>query len=167
MAGSLAITGVAGTRVVAPHGVVAVARPLVGRGGAARRLTVVSARRSGRARPVVGRRAGAAARPASLRWGRVLLVLIVVLAGWGLVGRAAASPDAAGSAAGFVALPSIGADGGTVEVAVGDTLWTIAERLSPGADPRVVLAELVRLNHVDPAGLQVGQVLRVPAIAGR
>jgi nucleoid-associated protein YgaU len=45
----------------------------------------------------------------------------------------------------------------------GDTLWSIAERLSPGGDPRPVVDALADVNHVDPGALVPGQTLVVPA----
>ena len=49
----------------------------------------------------------------------------------------------------------------TIVVRPGDTLWAIAERLDPGADPRPVVDELVALNGSAP--LQPGETLRAPA----
>jgi len=45
----------------------------------------------------------------------------------------------------------------------GDTLWSIAERLSPGEDPRPVVDALTSVNHVDPGSLIPGQTLVVPS----
>ena len=44
----------------------------------------------------------------------------------------------------------------------GETLWAVAQRIAPGSDPRPVIAQLRRLNHLDSAALQVGQQLVVP-----
>ena len=49
----------------------------------------------------------------------------------------------------------------TIVVRPGDTLWAIAQRLDPGADPRPVVDELVALNGSAP--LQPGETLRAPA----
>jgi len=49
----------------------------------------------------------------------------------------------------------------TIVVRPGDTLWAIAERIDPGADPRPVVDELVTLNG--SAQLQPGETLRAPA----
>ena len=46
-----------------------------------------------------------------------------------------------------------------IEVKAGDTLWSIAERLAPGADPREMVYELRSINHLDSAQLQPGQIL--------
>jgi Tfp pilus assembly protein FimV len=48
-------------------------------------------------------------------------------------------------------------------VASGDTLWTIAQRARPGADPRAVVLEIQVLNALSPAHvLQAGEVLLLP-----
>jgi nucleoid-associated protein YgaU len=45
----------------------------------------------------------------------------------------------------------------------GDTLWSIAERVSPGADPRPVVDAIASVNGVDPGRLVPGQTLVLPA----
>lgn len=45
----------------------------------------------------------------------------------------------------------------------GDTLWSIARRLSPGGDPRPVVDELATANSVDAGALVPGQTLVVSA----
>ena len=51
-----------------------------------------------------------------------------------------------------------------VVVGAGDTLWSIAQRVSPGADPRATIAEIEQVNaSVDPGALVPGQSLVVPA----
>ena len=50
-----------------------------------------------------------------------------------------------------------------VVIQAGDTLWTIATRARPGADPRVTIAEIERVNaSIDPGALVPGQSLVVP-----
>jgi Tfp pilus assembly protein FimV len=52
---------------------------------------------------------------------------------------------------------------GPVTVRPGDTLWSIAERVAPGTDPRAEVAELRRINGLtgaDGVRLVPGQVLR-------
>lgn len=51
----------------------------------------------------------------------------------------------------------------TVTVLPGDSLWSIAERVAPQADPRDVVDDLTRLNAVDAATISAGQVLAIPA----
>jgi nucleoid-associated protein YgaU len=45
----------------------------------------------------------------------------------------------------------------------GDTLWSIARRLSPGSDPRLVVDLLSASNGVDASRLVPGQTLVVSA----
>lgn len=45
----------------------------------------------------------------------------------------------------------------------GDSLWEIAERLDSAADPRDVVAELVRFNQLPSAELNAYEPLAVPA----
>jgi Tfp pilus assembly protein FimV len=51
----------------------------------------------------------------------------------------------------------------TIVVQPGDTLWSISQRVRPGADPRETIAWIRDANAVDPSGLQAGQSLVVPA----
>lgn len=50
----------------------------------------------------------------------------------------------------------------TVMVMPGDTLWSIAGEVAPGADPRDVIDEISGLNNLHGGVLQVGQELAVP-----
>jgi nucleoid-associated protein YgaU len=49
-----------------------------------------------------------------------------------------------------------------VVVRPGQTLWGIAVKADPQADPRVIIPEIVQLNSLRGTGVQVGQVLWVP-----
>ena len=51
---------------------------------------------------------------------------------------------------------------GTVVVVPGDTLWDIARRISPGADPRRTVYDIRRLNGLAGADIRPGEVLVVP-----
>jgi nucleoid-associated protein YgaU len=53
---------------------------------------------------------------------------------------------------------------GVVRVVVrpGQTLWEIALRVQPMADPRAVIQEIVDANSLTGPGIQVGEVLWVP-----
>jgi Tfp pilus assembly protein FimV len=63
--------------------------------------------------------------------------------------------DAAGQAAG-------GGEFLTVTVMPGQSLWSIAEDLAPAADPRDVVAAIVRLNTLADGAVSAGQMLAVP-----
>lgn len=81
--------------------------------------------------------------------------------------------------AGLVALPVLvmsllfatpgaqaGAEDGSVElytVLSGESLWDIAEDISPDQDPRIVIDRLLRANGLSSAGLQPGQQLIIPS----
>lgn len=51
----------------------------------------------------------------------------------------------------------------TVMVVPGDSLWSIASKVAPTADPRVVIEEITALNALEGATLQVGDELAIPA----
>ena len=50
-----------------------------------------------------------------------------------------------------------------VTVMPGDTLWSIAANIAPGADTQTVIAEIVSLNQLETATVQPGQRLSIPA----
>lgn len=50
-------------------------------------------------------------------------------------------------------------------VHAGDSLWSVARRVAPSADPRMVVLQLRRLNHLPGGELQVGQQLVLPRAA--
>jgi Tfp pilus assembly protein FimV len=45
----------------------------------------------------------------------------------------------------------------------GDTLWSVAQRIAPGNDPREVVDQIRRINHLTTSSLQAGQQLLLPA----
>jgi LysM repeat protein len=79
----------------------------------------------------------------------VLALSAAVLGG----GAALASREAGAPAGSFT----------TVTVAAGESLWTIAEDVAPGHDPRDVVDEIVRLNALDSVVVHVGQSLSIPS----
>lgn len=50
----------------------------------------------------------------------------------------------------------------TVTVGQGDTLWGIAARARPGADPRVTVRRIAELNDLSGSVIRPGQRLRLP-----
>jgi hypothetical protein len=48
-------------------------------------------------------------------------------------------------------------------VAPGDTLWSLAQELAPGRDPRPVVEQIRRLNDLAGGELRAGQLLVLPA----
>jgi LysM repeat protein len=95
------------------------------------------------------------------RRGRVLLaaLAVIVMVGLAVLGleRLTARPALAGTA------PVVAAATQSVVVQEGDSLWAIAERLAPGADPREVVHEIRSLNGMRSNLIQPGQALLVPA----
>ncbi|MFB5067236.1 MAG: LysM peptidoglycan-binding domain-containing protein [Candidatus Wallacebacter cryptica] len=49
-----------------------------------------------------------------------------------------------------------------ITVSYGDTLWTIAQRIAPGIDPRKVVWEIQTMNEIESARIFPGQTLQVP-----
>ncbi len=87
--------------------------------------------------------------------GRVVLVVIAALAVAGLVIAGATVAQASSPAAAH-------AGDSRVFVQPGDTLWSIAHRTDPGADPQTVVAGILRANHLPAAMVNVGQRIWVP-----
>lgn len=88
------------------------------------------------------------------RRGRVLLLLLlvsVVLVAFSL-GRTSATAGGAGP----TRAPR------TAIVQPGETLWSIAQRVAPGADPRLTIARLTDLNGLGSAPIVAGQRLLLP-----
>ena len=50
-----------------------------------------------------------------------------------------------------------------VTVRPGETLWAIAERTTPGADPRETIARIQSMNDLTSSTVAAGSVLLVPA----
>lgn len=51
----------------------------------------------------------------------------------------------------------------TYVVRPGDTLWSIATRLAPSTDPRIVIDAITSANGLDPADLVPGHELSIPS----
>lgn len=48
----------------------------------------------------------------------------------------------------------------------GQTLWEIAERRAPGADPRIMVHRIIEANDLEGAAVWAGQRIRVPSPPG-
>lgn len=79
---------------------------------------------------------------------------IVVGATVSTLGAGIAAADGGGQAAASFEVVTIGH---------GDTLWELAEAIAPAEDPREVIADIVQLNGLDDAVVQVGQKVALPA----
>lgn len=53
-------------------------------------------------------------------------------------------------------------DFGYVIVQPGASLWQVASEIDPAADPRDLVAEIVRLNQLESSGVQAGQPVALP-----
>lgn len=89
------------------------------------------------------------------RRGRLVLAVIAALAVAGLVLAGATAAQASSPATAH-------AGQSRVFVQPGDTLWAIAQRTDPGADPQAVVAGIMKDNHLSTATVTVGQRLWVP-----
>ena len=49
-----------------------------------------------------------------------------------------------------------------ITVRPGETLWAIADRVAPNADPRSTIARLESMNHLGSSTVPAGSVLLVP-----
>ncbi len=92
------------------------------------------------------------------RRGRFVFGSLAVLACLGLLAIAAVfgSTQAVASAEGGEV------EFGYVVVQPGASLWSLASELDPGADPRDLIAEIVRLNQLGGSGVQAGEAIAVP-----
>lgn len=106
------------------------------------------------------------ARPAPIRLTRRGRIVVGALIGIGVAALAvviwlavAGQAQAAGHAR-----PGRLAGGTVARVVVkpGQTLWGIAAQVDPGADPRVIIPQIVDMNSLSSTAISVGQVLWVP-----
>jgi LysM repeat protein len=93
------------------------------------------------------------------RRGRVVLAVFAAVV-VSLIGLAAAN----GARAGDSAAPAGTAGHSMTRIVVqpGQTLWTIAMRADPQADPRQVVQEIIAANALRDGSIQAGQHLLVP-----
>jgi hypothetical protein len=91
------------------------------------------------------------------RRGRLVILLISVLVLFGFFSLGRVSTQAA-PPGGRLQLR-------TLVVQSGQTLWGIATRVAPGADPRQTITELTALNHLSRPVVTPGEVLVLPGLA--
>jgi hypothetical protein len=60
-------------------------------------------------------------------------------------------------------LEGSGTDFQYVTVEAGQSLWEVAETVAPNADPRDVIAGIMKLNQLESADVLAGQQLAIPA----
>jgi hypothetical protein len=88
------------------------------------------------------------------RRGRLAVTLALVAVSTGLLGLA--QPQA------FALGRGDGATTQRITVRPGETLWAIAGRVAPDADPRSTIARLESLNHLTSSTVPAGSVLLLP-----
>lgn len=93
------------------------------------------------------------------RRGRIVLGSLGVLVVGALLGLAAMFGSTRAEA---VDVMGGDAEFGYVVVQPGESLWGVATALDPSADPRDVIAEIVRLNQLGGSDVQAGQPIAVP-----
>ncbi len=87
----------------------------------------------------------------------------LVLSGLGVVTALGVAFSVAALTGGTGADPALELAGrSSVVVHSGDTLWSIAESVAPGTDPRLVVDALQEANGLSGSGLVPGQVLVLP-----
>ena len=64
---------------------------------------------------------------------------------------------------GATATSSSGADLELVTVKAGQSLWSLAEDIAPGVDPRDVISDILSVNQLESGSVQAGQRLMLPA----
>jgi LysM repeat protein len=89
------------------------------------------------------------------RRGRLAVTLVLAAAAAGVLGAAAPQALALGQQNTAVAQ--------RVTVQPGETLWGLAERAAPGADPRETVARIESMNDLTSSSVPAGRVLLVPA----
>jgi len=95
------------------------------------------------------------------RRGRLAVTAAVLAAVVGPTALAATTGSGGGAVGPVPVAPARG--GPTIVVAAGDTLWRIALRSDPRADPRLTVARLVALNGLTGPIVRPGQQLHLPA----
>ncbi|MFJ4037924.1 LysM peptidoglycan-binding domain-containing protein [Microbacterium sp. NPDC090007] len=92
--------------------------------------------------------------------GRRVVAFLVAFPVAAAIGIAAVGGGSA-LASGEVGAPA----GSFAEITVmnGETLWSIAQELAPGDDPRDVVAEITRLNALSGGSVAAGQRIAIPA----
>jgi LysM repeat protein len=80
----------------------------------------------------------------------VLLAVLAVVTLFAVTGPAGATASGSGAVA------------ERVTVRPGETLWQIARRDAPAADPRATIARIQEMNALESSAVQAGRVLLVP-----
>ena len=90
-------------------------------------------------------------------------VISVTMAAIILGGATATATSATSVEAGLTGSPAFD----YVQVESGQSLWQLAESVAPGADPRDVIYEIVKLNQLSTPEVHPGQQLAIPLAYSR
>ena len=97
------------------------------------------------------------------RRGRIVVAVLIVIAAVGVAGLVWLAVAGQAQASGQVTPRQSGGQGMLrVVVQPGQTLWSIAVRAEPTADPRVVVQQIIDANSLASPAIEPGEVLRVP-----
>lgn len=105
--------------------------------------------------PVAERRRSHTPKVRLTRRGRLTVLVLSVAMGFGALSVGEVATQAATSVEHPPRL-------GHAVVQPGETLWQVASRADPAADPRAVVAELMTLNHLTSAEVIPGETLLLP-----
>lgn len=98
----------------------------------------------------------------TVRGRRVLAAVIALPLALTLAGAVLSGGLLNGGAAAASADSAVNVSFETVTVMPGDTLWGLATKVAPNADPRDVVDAIVRLNMLSAGALAIGQELAIP-----
>src|SRR5579875_325695 len=107
-------------------------------------------------------RPGTAAPLRLTRRGRIAVAAAAALLVSGLSLAAAVAARPASNAVSPALRAAAGQHLTRVTVRPGDSLWSVAERADPGADPRLVIQQIIRLNRLSGDTVLAGEQLWAP-----
>jgi hypothetical protein len=102
------------------------------------------------------------------RRGRIVLGVLAVIAVASVAALVWLAVAGRAQAAGQVGQPGLAGSAGhsmlRLVVRPGESLWTIAVRTDPAADPRIVIQQIIDDNALRGTAIRAGQVLWVPRV---
>jgi hypothetical protein len=114
------------------------------------------------------RPAARSARARLTRRGRIVLGVLAVIAVASVAALVWLAVAGRAQAAGQVGQPGLAGSAGhsmlRLVVRPGESLWTIAVRTDPAADPRIVIQQIIDDNALRGTAIRAGQVLWVPRV---
>jgi nucleoid-associated protein YgaU len=141
-----------------------VARPAIRQAAARQDLAGEAASGPARRAAVAGARPGTMSAVRLTRRGKIVVGALMALAAASLAALIWLAVAGQAEAAGHVTRGGSGNSMLRVVVRPGQTLWSIAVRADPAADPRVVIQQIIDDNALRGSSIQAGQVLWVPRV---